>query len=98
MEITQFDRRRSRFFLQRQGAMKASSQISSIAVALVFAGMARADDIDKQLIAILSNAGFTGKIAGTLTTRLGRPINTRLADLGRLLWFDKLRRSPEFAQ
>lgn len=45
-------------------------------------------DIDSQLRAALQNAGFTGNIESTLTTRLGRPINSGLADLGRLLFFD----------
>src|SRR4029453_6518823 len=35
-------------------------------------------------------AGFTGNIQSTLETRLGRPINRQLAELGRLLWFDKI--------
>ncbi len=45
--------------------------------------------MDAQLTAVLQQAGFTGRIASTLTTRLGRPLNPKLADLGRLLWFDK---------
>ena len=46
-------------------------------------------NLDRQLAEVLSQAGFTGKIAATLETRLGRPVDRRLADLGRLLWFDK---------
>ncbi len=53
---------------------------------------ARADDdhsnIDAQLQAALKQAGFTGKIQSTLVPRLGRPLNPKLADLGRLLFFD----------
>jgi len=48
--------------------------------------------IDRDLAAVLSAAGFTGDIERTyhrrLRATLGRPIDTRLADLGRLLWFD----------
>jgi cytochrome c peroxidase len=46
------------------------------------------DDLDGALAAVLAAAGFTGKIESTLEQRLGRPIDPKLADLGRLLWFD----------
>src|SRR5262245_26087842 len=50
--------------------------------------------LDVQLAAALDAAGFTGDIEARFKQRLraalGRPINPRLADLGRLLWFDKL--------
>lgn len=46
--------------------------------------------LDRQLISVLRNAGFTGRIESTLPTRLGRPVNTRLANLGRLLFFDNI--------
>ena len=49
-----------------------------------------ADDLDATLAALLDEAGFTGKIQSTLEKRLGRPLNRELADLGRLLWFDKI--------
>src|SRR6185436_7871794 len=45
--------------------------------------------LEDQLRAALRAAGFTGTIQSTLVPRLGRPINNNLADLGRLLWFDK---------
>src|SRR5438445_10315273 len=48
----------------------------------------RAARIDQQLRAVLQQAGFSGNIESTLTTRLGRTINPQLADLGRLLFFD----------
>src|SRR5215467_2575146 len=48
--------------------------------------------LDAQLAAVLSAAGFTGAIEQTFQTRLeatlGRPIDPKLANLGRLLWFD----------
>jgi cytochrome c peroxidase len=44
--------------------------------------------LDRELSDVLDAAGFTGTIESTLEGRLGRPVNHRLADLGRLLWFD----------
>src|SRR5437879_573691 len=58
--------------------------------ALAAGSAAAADDLDHELAALLREAGFTGRIQSTLETRLGRPINRRLADLGRLLFFDKI--------
>ena len=48
----------------------------------------RQDDLDATLAQVLDEAGFTGRIASTLETRLGRPIDPKLAELGRLLFFD----------
>src|SRR5579863_8799074 len=52
------------------------------------------DSLNSQLSAVLANAGFTGRIEQTFHQRLeaalGRPINPKLANLGRLLWFDKI--------
>src|SRR5262245_43980910 len=48
--------------------------------------------IDSQLAAALTAAGFTGTIGQTFQARieanLGRPLDPRLVELGRLLWFD----------
>src|SRR2546428_454510 len=44
-------------------------------------------DIDAALTTALSSAGFTGNVQASLESRLGRPVNKQLADLGRLLWF-----------
>ncbi len=49
-----------------------------------------AEDLDAELAAVLARAGFTGSIESTLAARLGRPIDSRLANLGRLLFFDKI--------
>lgn len=50
--------------------------------------------LDQELAAALSAAGFTGTIEQTYRTRieanLGRPIDPRLAEIGRMLWFDTL--------
>jgi len=58
---------------------------------LAFAAAAFApEDLDGQLIALLHQAGFTGRIQSTLERRLRRPVDAGLADLGRLLFFDKI--------
>ena len=44
--------------------------------------------LDGRLALRLRQLGFTGRIASTLTARLGRPLDKRLANIGRLLWFD----------
>jgi len=49
-----------------------------------------ADDLDAALRAYLTSHGFTGHIASTLETRLGRRIDRQLADIGRQLWFDPI--------
>jgi cytochrome c peroxidase len=59
------------------------------ALAVAFADVIAAD-IDTELSAALRGAGFTGQIESTLERRLGRPIDRRLAELGRLLFFDKI--------
>src|SRR5215469_10598864 len=60
-----------------------------IAVSLV-SSLARAgEDLDAQLYLALRRAGFTGTIQSQMVPALGRPLNPKLADLGRLLWFDK---------
>jgi cytochrome c peroxidase len=56
--------------------------------ALAFMGAASQRAIDVELMARLRALGFTGSIATTLEPRLGRKVDARLADLGRLLWFD----------
>ena len=51
--------------------------------------VAHADGLDMRLTSVLHAAGFTGRVEESLPKRLGRPVNPQLADLGRLLWFDK---------
>jgi cytochrome c peroxidase len=50
----------------------------------------KASRLDAQIARVLADAGFTGRIESTLERRLGRRIDPKLADLGRLLWFDTL--------
>jgi cytochrome c peroxidase len=49
-----------------------------------------AGNLDAVLRAHLARHGFTGRVAATLEARLGRPVDLRLADVGRLLWFDPI--------
>ena len=50
--------------------------------------------LNSRLVAVLAQAHFTGRIEETFHERLeaamGRPIDPKLANLGRLLWFDKI--------
>jgi len=61
---------------------------------VVYAAANDDGSLDSELAAVLSAAGFTGNIEQTfhdrLEANLGRPINPKLANLGRLLWFDKI--------
>jgi cytochrome c peroxidase len=54
------------------------------------ANIGAAQDLDTQLLAALAGHGFTGTAGSGIETRLGRPINKQLANLGRLLFFDKI--------
>src|SRR5262249_31013628 len=45
--------------------------------------------LDDEVRSALKRAGFTGTIQSQLEKRLGRRVDPKLADLGRLLWFDK---------
>jgi cytochrome c peroxidase len=47
-------------------------------------------NLDRSLTATLKQFAVTGRIEATLEPRLGRTINPKLADLGRLIWFDKI--------
>ncbi|MCC6317371.1 MAG: hypothetical protein IT361_06715 [Gemmatimonadaceae bacterium] len=46
--------------------------------------------VDGALSRVLASHGFSGRISERLTQRLGRPLNTALSDVGRLLFFDPL--------
>jgi cytochrome c peroxidase len=53
-------------------------------------GVAAPRALDATLHRYLQQQGFTGQVGQTLEVRLGRPIDRRLAALGRLLWFDPI--------
>jgi cytochrome c peroxidase len=57
---------------------------------MLAAGACYSQDLDGQLASLLASAGFTGSVGSSIEARLGRPIDTRLANLGRLLFFDKI--------
>ncbi len=46
--------------------------------------------LDRELQAALAQAGFTGRVGMSLEQRLGRALNPRLAEVGRMLWFDPI--------
>ena len=46
--------------------------------------------IDQQLSIVLEQLGFTGRIESRLQQRLGRNLDNRKIELGRLLWFDTI--------
>lgn len=46
--------------------------------------------LNRQLRLVLATLGFTGRMEESLQSRLGRPVDRQLADLGRLLWFDTI--------
>lgn len=48
------------------------------------------NDVDTALRGYLARNGFTGRIGRTLETRLGRRVDGQLADIGRVLWFDRI--------
>lgn len=48
------------------------------------------EGLDHRLTRTLRHAGFTGRIERQLEKRLGRELDPELADLGRLLFFDKI--------
>src|SRR5438874_1234434 len=82
-------RRRSRTLLAGASAIYICALIPA-----VFASGPPNSTLDRDLTAALAAAGFTGTIEQTFHTRieanLGRPLNAKLVDLGRLLWFDTL--------
>lgn len=79
----------------RPGAAFVASSISSSTLTLATgepqADAAREDvALDDTLVGLLASHAFTGRIAETLEVRLQRRLDPRLADLGRMLWFDTI--------
>src|SRR5436190_15086944 len=70
-------------------AQRTNFAISTIVITLMGGAISlQAQTVDSLVTTALQQAGFTGRIQSSLQSRLGRPINQQLADLGRLLWFD----------
>jgi len=59
-----------------------------VTIASMAYGSARDRSLDGRLAHRLQELGYTGRVDSTLTTRLGRHLDPRLANTGRLLWFD----------
>jgi len=61
---------------------------------LAFSGAAHASEndlqLDDRLTLTLARAGFTGRVGSSIEARIGRPLDPKLANLGRLLFFDKI--------
>ena len=68
--------------------------ICALVPALLASEAATPNTLDRELATVLSAAGFTGTIQQTSQARieanLGRPLDARLVEIGRLLWFDTL--------
>jgi cytochrome c peroxidase len=79
-----------RRLLQAVARLGAAAALACAAVLMLAPGtlLGGGDSLDAQLRADLSRQAFTGRVEQTLTTRLGRPVDPRLANVGRLLWFD----------
>ena len=77
-------------------ALRAAARLAAVGAAAGFGILSLApgalsggrEGPTQELRGELAREGFTGRIESTLPQRLGRPVNTRLANLGRLLWFD----------
>ncbi len=67
--------------------------LTLLTVAGVFLPVARANDaenLDRRLAEVLAQVGFTGTVQSSLESRLGRPLQPALVDLGRLVFFDNI--------
>lgn len=73
----------------RVGKLIAAAAFVWIGSMVLYAGT-QEDSLNAQLVKVLSQNGFTGGMQNQLEKRLGRNIDQELANLGRLLWFDKV--------
>ncbi|MDB5932789.1 MAG: hypothetical protein JWQ01_133 [Massilia sp.] len=80
----------------RTGPLRTTALVV-LAGFVLFAGSASAgllvsdtSRLDQQLSITLRKNGFTGTVEQSLESRLGRKIDTRLANVGRLLFFDRV--------
>lgn len=76
--------------------LSSSSRPAVLAALMALSGCEQPPDpavvaaVDASLSAELEERGFTGRIESTLEERLGRPVDPRLAEIGRLLFFDPI--------
>jgi cytochrome c peroxidase len=79
---------------RRRRPFVATAVAAAAAAALAVGAGSRAGPderpVDARLSATLADYGFTGRIESTLEARLGRRLDPRLANIGRLLWFDTI--------
>ena len=59
-------------------------------LALTVGARASTEDLDSHLAEVLTSVGLTGTVGSSIKARLGRRIDPDLANLGRLLFFDKI--------
>lgn len=70
-------------------AMAVTSQDTTLpGVSTTVEASGQGGGLNSELRDKLAQAGFTGDVERTFKTLLGRGINPKLAELGRLLWFD----------
>jgi cytochrome c peroxidase len=72
----------------------AALLLYALVPALIASAPQAVSPLDRNLVSALLAAGFTGRVQQTYQARieanLGRPIDPRLAEIGRMLWFDNL--------
>lgn len=68
------------------------SSVFAVLFSLVFLTprAASATPLDDAVAQALASHGFSGRVEATVEARLGRPIDRKLADVGRFLWFDTI--------
>ena len=78
--------------VQRIGVLTILVLAATCALMIISQPSAKAghDPLDQELTARLQQLGFTGKIESTLERRLGRHLDNKRAELGRMLWFDTI--------
>ena len=84
---------RPRYVLERLSFFAVLSGLMAVMLMHPQDAYAKDDEesrLDRTLIAVLRDAGFTGNVEASLEARLARRIDPALADLGRLLFFDKI--------
>jgi cytochrome c peroxidase len=76
------------------GLHHSRSRVVAVLVAGILGGLVAAlgaesrKGLDAELARVLTAHGFTGHIEARFREQLGRPIDRKRANLGRLLWFD----------
>src|SRR5215831_1944939 len=77
-----------------KGNVSMRSSVVAVLVAGIVGGLSVVlwaesnKELDAELARVLIAHGFTGQIESRFREKLGRPIERKRANLGRLLWFD----------